>query len=193
MYYRCSEIKGADQLRSNCEAVTAKLICAFAFVYADCWFSHAAAQFIYSIFRIVISAGIQRSTYAFSVYNLSESFLTYAEPVVFGRKLLDEGGLYDTSTGKYNVPVSGLYFFTANLCTTNNDYASVKFVADGTRLGAFNFGDAIWNLCSTGSAIAKLQKNTKVWLKTVAGFVANTEEIDGRFNYFSGYLINEEY
>ena len=25
-------------------AVTAKLICAFAFVYADCWFSHATAQ-----------------------------------------------------------------------------------------------------------------------------------------------------
>ena len=25
-------------------AVTAKLICAFVFVYADCWFSHAAAH-----------------------------------------------------------------------------------------------------------------------------------------------------
>ena len=25
-------------------AVTAKLICAFVFAYADCWFSHAAAQ-----------------------------------------------------------------------------------------------------------------------------------------------------
>ena len=27
-----------------CFAVTAKLICAFVFSYADCWFSHAAAQ-----------------------------------------------------------------------------------------------------------------------------------------------------
>ena len=25
-------------------AVTAKLICAFVFAYADCWFSHGAAQ-----------------------------------------------------------------------------------------------------------------------------------------------------
>ena len=25
-------------------AVTAKLICAFVFAYADCWFSHAAAH-----------------------------------------------------------------------------------------------------------------------------------------------------
>ena len=27
-------------------AVTAKLICAFVFAYADCWFSHEAAQYI---------------------------------------------------------------------------------------------------------------------------------------------------
>ena len=27
-------------------AVTAKLICAFAFTYAKCWFSHEAAQFV---------------------------------------------------------------------------------------------------------------------------------------------------
>ena len=30
-------------------AVTAKLVCAFVFAYADCWFSHAAAQ--YKVFR----------------------------------------------------------------------------------------------------------------------------------------------
>ena len=39
MYYPSSENKGADQLR-----LTAKLICAFVFAYADCWFSHGAAQ-----------------------------------------------------------------------------------------------------------------------------------------------------
>ena len=38
LFYPCSENKGADQLRS---------IFAFIFAYADCWFSHAAAQFIY--------------------------------------------------------------------------------------------------------------------------------------------------
>ena len=35
MYYPCSENKGADQL-----------ICAFVFAYADCWFSHEAAQLL---------------------------------------------------------------------------------------------------------------------------------------------------
>ena len=31
--------------------VTAKLICAFVFVYADCWFSHAAAQTTFQVFK----------------------------------------------------------------------------------------------------------------------------------------------
>ena len=39
LYYPSSENKGADQLH-----VTAKLICVFVFTYADCWFSHEAAQ-----------------------------------------------------------------------------------------------------------------------------------------------------
>ena len=49
MYYPCSENKDADQLRGYREAisfaVTAKLICVFVFAHANCWFSHAQAQF----------------------------------------------------------------------------------------------------------------------------------------------------
>ena len=41
MYYPCSENKGPDHLRR-----TAKLICAFVFAYANCWFSHAEAHLI---------------------------------------------------------------------------------------------------------------------------------------------------
>ena len=39
----CSEKKGANQLRF---AVTAKLVCAFVFVYTDCWISHAKAHIV---------------------------------------------------------------------------------------------------------------------------------------------------
>ena len=31
-------------------AVTAKLICAFGFAYADCWFSHEAVHTFFSVF-----------------------------------------------------------------------------------------------------------------------------------------------
>ena len=33
-------------------AVTAKLICAFVFAYADCWFSHALAHIVISGFAL---------------------------------------------------------------------------------------------------------------------------------------------
>ena len=42
MYYPCRENKGADELRSYCEADLR--LCFLA--YADCWFSHEAAQMI---------------------------------------------------------------------------------------------------------------------------------------------------
>ena len=45
LYYPRSENKGADQ-------VTAKLICVFVFAYADCWFSHGAAQMLTRTFRV---------------------------------------------------------------------------------------------------------------------------------------------
>ena len=44
LYYLCSKSKGADQLIQLRFTVTAKLICAFVFAYADCWFSHAEAH-----------------------------------------------------------------------------------------------------------------------------------------------------
>ena len=47
LYYPSSENKGADQLRVISFAVTAKLICAFVFAYADCWFSHGVAHFFF--------------------------------------------------------------------------------------------------------------------------------------------------
>ena len=39
LYYPCSESKGVISF-----AVTAKLVCAFVFAYADCWVSHGAAH-----------------------------------------------------------------------------------------------------------------------------------------------------
>ena len=48
LYYPSSENKGADQLRGY-----AKLICVFVFAYADCWFSHGAAQISGAYFKLL--------------------------------------------------------------------------------------------------------------------------------------------
>ena len=40
--------------------VTAKLICAFVFAYADCWFSHAVAQMSFLNFAQNMSCGYSK-------------------------------------------------------------------------------------------------------------------------------------
>ena len=52
MYYPSSENKGVISF-----AVTAKLICVFVFAYANCWFSHAAAQMLY-LFVCVVGVAV---------------------------------------------------------------------------------------------------------------------------------------
>ena len=106
---------------------------------------------------------------------------------------MDEGELYDTRTGKYTVPVSGKYYFTAALCTgSGNDYGSVNIVADGVRIGAFDLGDGSFHRCSSGNGVAKLQKNANIWLVVTNSFTGRNSDDYYGFNYFAGYLINEE-
>lgn len=38
--------------------------------------------------------------------------LTIGQPVVFDKVLTNEGGFYSTSTGKFTVPLDGLYIFS---------------------------------------------------------------------------------
>ena len=47
-------------------AVTAKLICAFVFAYADCWFSHAAAHLIFKGNFVLVSVIDFSVVYVFS-------------------------------------------------------------------------------------------------------------------------------
>ena len=81
MYYPSSENKGAD--------ITAKLICAFVFAYADCWFSHGEAHFLFSKCKHVkygqtgqmVKTHVSKRTYSGLFKQICESFqkeLTFA-------------------------------------------------------------------------------------------------------------------
>ena len=143
---------------------------------------------------IFISAKLHRSSYAFSVYWLDGTSVSVGETLIFKKILLDEGGLYDVSNGKYRVPVSGIYYFTAGLCVNKGDWGAVNIVADGARIGAFDVVDYDISTCSSGSAVAKIEKNTTVWLLVTeaTATLRNTDGSAGGFNYFSGYLVNEQ-
>ena len=65
MYYLCSENKGTDQLHSYCKADLR-----LGFAYADCWFSHAAAQIIVMDNHSTETYTLKLSTYLILTLNL---------------------------------------------------------------------------------------------------------------------------
>ena len=69
VYYPCGENKGADQ-------VTAKLICVFVFAYAECWFSHEAADILGKVFH---DYGVK----TFCRQNVKDKELTGCQNVLF--------------------------------------------------------------------------------------------------------------
>ena len=112
--------------------------------------------------------------------------------LIFSRSLLNEGDAYNMETGKFTVPLSGLYTFSAAMCTNAAAYAVVYFEADGSRIGAFDVGDENYYKCSGGTATAVLEQGVQVWLKLKdtpeKGFKNHEQDC---FNYFTGYLIHQ--
>lgn len=106
--------------------------------------------------------------------------------------LLNYGGVYSTTTGKFTVPIDGVYMFTSTLCASyTSKYAFVDFVADGTVIGKFTAGDADREICFSGSAIARLQKGMQAFLKVrliESGFyiIENMHHM----NSFTGHMIS---
>ena len=74
----------------NC-AITAQWIYAFVFVYADCWFSHAAAQFFQPLRPFIITKDhIQKTVYGLGYPSIPT--MTIEE---FFDKKVEEGTLHE--------------------------------------------------------------------------------------------------
>lgn len=132
-----------------------------------------------------------KSSYAFSAHWLPDTSLSKGKTLVFSKTIFDEEQTYDNSSGKYTVPFSGTYLFTAHLCIFDRHHGEIYFVADGIRFGAFYVVDKDWYVCAQGTAIGQLQKGAKVWLKADSTAAAYNADDPSGFNYFAGYLINK--
>ena len=105
--------------------------------------------------------------------------------------LVNENDAYDKSTGEYTVPVNGTYLFLSTLCTHDQQWVNVKFIADDAVIGAFRSADQDWDLCTSSSATSKLQKGMKVKL-VVHSKGPGTIFYNRQYYYhssFSGHLI----
>ena len=144
------------------------------------------------IHKLYVSAMVQQPSYAFSAYDLSASRPSAGTTLVFAKTHLNENSVYNTATGKFIAPVDGVYVFHATLHVNGDKkYIYVEFNAGGKAIGRFKVGDDYINASSSGSAIARLQKETEVYLKVTSAISGSSfrEDTFG-MSTFSGHILS---
>ena len=134
---------------------------------------------------------VPSSFYGFSAYESASRSASVGSTIVLGRTHLNEGGAYNNGTGQFKALVDGIYIFHATLCTyTGGNYIYATFMAGEEVLGRLAANDKDWSTCQSGSALARLQKGIKVYLKvTAVSSGAVLLDNSNRMNSFSGFLV----
>lgn len=142
----------------------------------------------------LIEEYLRRSSYTFSTIRLANTDPAIGDVLVFTRTQLNEGNVYDSSTGKYTAPLNGTYLFATTLCFKPAKWAFIHFMADDMLIGAFLAGNESGTgyKCSSSTVTAFLQKDMEVWLK-VYGKNSETpfHNSENYNNSFAGHLIKE--
>ncbi|KAL7886241.1 hypothetical protein AOLI_G00065360 [Acnodon oligacanthus] len=100
---------------------------------------------------------------AFSVA-ITKSYPKERMPIRFDRILMNEGGHYNSSSGKFTCTIPGVYFFTYDI-TLANKHLAIGLVHNGQyKIKTFdaNTGN---NDVASGSTVLRLQKGDQVWLQ----------------------------
>ena len=135
---------------------------------------------------------VQQPSYAFSAYDLSASRPSTGGTLVFAKTHLNEDGAYSTTRGTYTAPSNGIYVFHATLTSSQSKkIVYVEFRAGEQAIGRFWLLDDYYSVTSSGSATARLQKGTEVYLKVTSvasGF--RFSKGSNAMNTFSGHRIS---
>ena len=111
---------------------------------------------------------------------------------MFPQTLLNEDGVYSTTTGKFTAPCDGVYEFHSTLVSSQRKKGVwVEFKAGDLVIGRFDVYDYYYYISNSGSAIARLEKGADVYLRVASlssGFRFLEDTI--RMNTFSGHLIS---
>ncbi|XP_060554365.1 caprin-2-like [Ruditapes philippinarum] len=110
---------------------------------------------------------------------------------IWSSTLVNEGNAYDTNTGIFKAPVSGLYYFAVHTCNyagATNIYAIVKEEKDIAT--SYQHDNAV-NDCTSMNSITNVTAGERVWVRCTSGSTSNQLwESSGRSS-FIGALIRK--
>ncbi|XP_056372669.1 complement C1q tumor necrosis factor-related protein 2 isoform X2 [Hyla sarda] len=140
------------------------------------------------------SCGSKKAKSAFSVA-VTKSYPKERLPIKFDKILMNEGGHYNATSGKYICSIPGVYFFTYDI-TLANKHLAIGLVHNGQyKIKTFDANTGNHDIAS-GSTILALKAGDEVWLQIFYS------EQNGLFydpywtdSLFTGFLIypDQEY
>lgn len=138
---------------------------------------------------------------AFFAYLGSDQEVQPAETVVFDNVDVNMANGYSTSSGEFTCPVSGLYFFSFQIHTTDDRSWTAQIRIrndDGTNrgAGATRFHNSFTH-SATATSVVECQVNEKVYVRNeydsygVARSIFEYGDQEGVWqSYFNGFLID---
>ncbi|XP_078509548.1 complement C1q tumor necrosis factor-related protein 2 [Lissotriton helveticus] len=107
--------------------------------------------------------GVKKAKSAFSVA-VTKSYPKERLPITFDKVLMNEGGHYNVSSGKYVCSIPGIYYFTYDI-TLANKHLAIGLVHNGQyRIKTFDANTGNHDVAS-GSTILLLKRRDEVWLQ----------------------------
>ena len=132
--------------------------------------------------------------YAFAAKVLTNKSPKSNEKLVFSDVLLNQGDVYDSSTGKFTAKIDGTYAFTYSVCVNNVKFMSFRIVVDGREISR-EWKDDHHHVASVSAyAIASLAAGSEVWIASDYGSGGATmyqnSDRSVCWNIFSGHILN---
>ncbi|KAL3836799.1 hypothetical protein ACJMK2_022212 [Sinanodonta woodiana] len=123
-----------------------------------------------------------------TLHNQHGESVHVGQTILYHSVLFNEDGAFDSSTGMYRCPVSGVYFFTIAACSSNSQRIHVNLILNGQVKfevfgGVGNDNTIIHDSLGSGSTILRCHAGDMVWTRILVG------ENIGRLTSFTGFLI----
>lgn len=128
----------------------------------------------------------------FSAY--IDSTTTLQENTVFPEILINEQAAYDTTTGEFTCPVSGIYMFSVVIAVRGSGESWIRLKVNGGVIFnavAEGSGSSSQDLQGGNMAIVKLNKGDRVWVSGSGSLPGNSGgNSNTRTSTFTGVLLH---